>query len=99
MSQQTLCPHCNTRQPEPKNYFNHDQPDYCDICSEASSLVHTSIDDARQSIKGANIDVIYMAAKFEFQRPSARISMMNMLRSRLKKLTGLRYPKFPGEPD
>ncbi len=94
-----LCTHCLTRNAEPKDYINQDEPDYCDICHHASRIAFTSVDDARSSIKHACIDTIYMAAKFELTRGGQkRTVMMKMLRARLRKLTGISTLTFPGEP-
>jgi hypothetical protein len=92
-----ICEHCGLRPAEKKDYINRDLPDYCETCVHAAKLVYTSVDDARQSIKTADIDTIYMAAKFELEKGHTRSVMMKMLRARLCKLTGISTLTFPGE--
>jgi len=82
-----LCPHCSLRRRSEPTYTNDGK--YCDTCQRACDLTHTSIDDARHGIREADIDVVYMCAKFEKSRPNPRRVFMQMLNSRLRKLTGL----------
>lgn len=92
----TLCIHCGHRQAEDKNGLLYlEEMDLCDICREAYRIGCASLDDVRDNIKHANIDVIYMVAKLERSRPPARITMMKMLTARLTKLTGIHFDRFP----
>jgi hypothetical protein len=93
------CPFCGVRPPRLFDAFDHrnnaPHKDYCDECHQAHRIAHTSVDDARQSIRNeTSVDVIYMAARVEKERPIPRVSFLNMLRARLSKLTGLRTPQL-----
>ena len=93
------CPYCGVRAPREFDAFDHryDAPhkDYCDVCYQANRVAHTSVDDARQSIRSETcVDVIYMAARMEKERSIPRVSFLNMLRARLGKLLGMREPQL-----
>ena len=81
------CPYCGIRPAGTSEVFRCPNTTFfCDICERATAIVHTSVDDARESIKNCgNVDVIYMAIKMAsmFQQKTR----LGMLHRRLNKLT------------
>ena len=58
-----ICPFCRVNPPSEFNWQTEGTSYewFCPTCNQATSLVFTSIDDARQSIKTASLDVIKVA--------------------------------------
>lgn len=84
------CPFCGIRRattPEPY-MVNVEYAHYCGPCNTAHGIVHSSVDDVRQSIKTADIDTVYMALRMCSMR--LHKTRRKLLQARLDKLTGLR---------
>jgi hypothetical protein len=89
-----LCPHCKTRRKvfdEFEEKHGVSSKDYCDICRAAHCIAHTSVDDARSSLRLCdNVDVIYMAGKMEKASTNPRSSMISLLNRKLEQLVKIK---------
>jgi hypothetical protein len=80
-----LCKHCKA-EPEEELYVGRDtDPDvvFCSTCRSAFNIVHTSVDDARNSLFHASKATVLRA--LEMVEPD-RKSMCRLLQSRLRKI-------------
>jgi hypothetical protein len=79
-----VCPCCKVRPAsEPRfpgsNFWDY----YCVTCGDASRLIHTSVDDARQSIRKASQAVAVRALEL---CPKNHLTRRKLIKARLNKL-------------